>query len=311
MKHTTPDLMKFKKLMRRLNVSRITLMGMLESLWIATQKSAPRGDIGKFDDEEIAVEMEWPGDPAELVDALVECGWLDRSSVHRLIVHHWHDHAPKYIKGLVSRQGGFVSEIDVGNPTLPTYVANERNKTNQKTPNVANVRDQQPNLTKPNPTKPNDSSDAQPAASALPAPAVDQNQQQEVFCFLLSDGRTWTPPAAKIAEYRQSFPGLRLDAELRAAVQWCRDNPAKRKSAADIERFVGGWLIDATQKGRVDPASKPREKRAPPPEKVRAARREAYRVELYKQHRPRVGAGEITLEQLDVLVAEALQKFEG
>ena len=54
MKHVTPDLMKFKRLQRSLGESLRSTVGILELLWIATQKNAPAGDIGKFSDEEIS-----------------------------------------------------------------------------------------------------------------------------------------------------------------------------------------------------------------------------------------------------------------
>ncbi|MEO2014043.1 MAG: hypothetical protein ABGZ53_06695, partial [Fuerstiella sp.] len=63
MKHSTPDSMKFKTLQRQLGVSRVVTAGTLELLWIATLNNAKRGDIGRFPNEEIAIECDWAGDP--------------------------------------------------------------------------------------------------------------------------------------------------------------------------------------------------------------------------------------------------------
>lgn len=49
-------------------------------------------------------------------------------------------------------------------------------------------------------------------------------------------------PASKLAEYRESFPGMDVDREMRRAVQWCRDNEAKRKTAGGMPAFLSRWL---------------------------------------------------------------------
>lgn len=105
MKTGTPDTMKFKKLKRRLNVSLSKTVGTLDLLWMATAKSAPQGDIGRFSNEEIAIECDWDGDPDELVAALTECGWLDPHNECRLVVHDWADHAPNHVANNLKRWG--------------------------------------------------------------------------------------------------------------------------------------------------------------------------------------------------------------
>lgn len=81
---------------------------------------------------------------------------------------------------------------------------------------------------------------------ALPPSAVPNGGDASSFVFPIISGehkpKTWTLPAAKLAEYRQTFTGLNVDAELAKAVQWCRDNPKKRKTAAGMMRFCFGWL---------------------------------------------------------------------
>lgn len=173
MKHQTPDLLKFKKLQRRLGVSRLVAIGLLESLWIFTQTNAPRGDIGRFSDEEIAAAIEWSGDHGALVEALAETGWLDKCQDHRLVIHDWHLNAPRYVHGIVSKQGGFVvASRPLQSPTTVAHCTDQQ-------PN-------QPNLTKPKgagetpaPPEPCDSSPespkrhkVRPQAPAEPTPAI-------------------------------------------------------------------------------------------------------------------------------------------
>lgn len=105
MKASTPELMKFKRLQRRLGISTAQLVGHLELMWIATAKNSPEGDIGRFSNEDIAIACHWEGDPDNFVDSLVECGWLDKDTKWRLLVHNWSEHAPSYIHGILKRHG--------------------------------------------------------------------------------------------------------------------------------------------------------------------------------------------------------------
>lgn len=105
MKSSTPESMKFKRLQRRLNTGRKETVGLLELLWLATAKNAPQGDIGRFCNEEIAIECDWNGDHDELVAALLDCGWLDHHDECRLVVHDWADHAPNHVASGLKRWG--------------------------------------------------------------------------------------------------------------------------------------------------------------------------------------------------------------
>lgn len=153
MKHSTPDGIKFKKLQRRLKLPRYATVGILESLWIATIKNAPAGDIGRFDNETIAIECDWDRDADELVDALVDCGWLDKCDKNRLVVHDWHDHAPYFVRGVVSKKGGFCSKVSEELKTDTTV--GDISPPQTDTP-VDDITGQQPNLTQPNLTQPKD-----------------------------------------------------------------------------------------------------------------------------------------------------------
>lgn len=65
----------------------------------------------------------------------------------------------------------------------------------------------------------------------------------------------WGLTAAKLAEYRDSFPGLDVPAELRKARQWCIDNPKKRKTLRGMAAFLTRWLSKAQDRG--PPAAPP------------------------------------------------------
>jgi hypothetical protein len=101
---------KLKKLQRRTGESLRACVGLMELLWHLTAREAPRGDIGRLSDEDIAIALEWEKDPEDLVEILVDCGWVDRSEKYRLLIHDWHEHADDATKVALKRKSvGFVT----------------------------------------------------------------------------------------------------------------------------------------------------------------------------------------------------------
>ena len=143
MKSGTPDLLKFRRLQRRLGVSKVVLVGTLELLWMEVAKNTPQGDIGRFTNEDIATLCEWDGDADELVSALTEEGWFDDCPEHRLIVHDWEEHAPNYVKGNLARHGKTFAK-QCAHRTLPGEVAKEA------TQGIVPPSQAKPSLAKPN-----------------------------------------------------------------------------------------------------------------------------------------------------------------
>jgi hypothetical protein len=63
---------------------------------------------------------------------------------------------------------------------------------------------------------------------------------------------------AQVAEWQATFPALDVRALVLQAAQWCRDNPARRKTANGVRRFVGSWLARQQNSGRLNGTPKPR-----------------------------------------------------
>ena len=105
MKTGTETLIKFKRLQRRLQMPLWQCKGLLQSIWDFTAREARKGDIGRFSDEDIAFAIEWEGCPHELVEALVETGWLDENEDHRVVVHHWPQHCEHSVHVALARKG--------------------------------------------------------------------------------------------------------------------------------------------------------------------------------------------------------------
>lgn len=59
---------------------------------------------------------------------------------------------------------------------------------------------------------------------------------------------TWTLRQAFVDELAEAFPKLDVMAECRAALGWLRANPAKRKTADGMRRFLTAWLGRARER---------------------------------------------------------------
>ena len=104
MKRGTIDHPKTLQLAAVLKIRLLEAVGLLESLWHWTAKYSPRGNIGQYPDEFIAHGIHWQG-RGDVIDALIQCRWLDRSAEHRLVVHDWHEHADESTKKSMLRRG--------------------------------------------------------------------------------------------------------------------------------------------------------------------------------------------------------------
>lgn len=107
MKRNSIEHPKVKKIARILEISISHAVGILEVLWHFTAKYAIAGDVGRFDDEEIADAVYWEGDAKKLVEALVDATWLDKSETHRLVIHDWFDHADDTVHLMLARRNEF------------------------------------------------------------------------------------------------------------------------------------------------------------------------------------------------------------
>lgn len=126
----TVEKVKFKVLVRRLakfGETERSVIGLLELLWRHTAIDAPCGDIGRFSDEEIAAVLQFDGNPSELVEALVSSGWVDVCEQHRLVVHDWFEHAPRWVIAKLSKLNKkFIEPVNRTCPVANTERSTER-----------------------------------------------------------------------------------------------------------------------------------------------------------------------------------------
>lgn len=110
MKRGTENLLKFQHLQRDLGLAEYEAVGLLQTLWNKTDINCPRGDIGKFSNEDIAVIVDWRRDPDELINALVRRCWIDEHPEHRLIIHDWPAHCENTTHRKVARAKEFFAD---------------------------------------------------------------------------------------------------------------------------------------------------------------------------------------------------------
>ncbi len=231
--------MKFKKLQRRLGVSRVMTAGTLELLWIATLNNAKRGDIGRFSNEEIAIECDWTGDPDELIDGLVGAGWVDESTEHRLVIHDWPEHAPRYIHAWIKSQGTTFAEELTSTTVLTVEPTVEGG-----TPNVTKR-----NVTKPNETKPKGGE----AGASVPPPPLDVivadfNETFGLNCRLTDARRTQLRARWKDEHWRDNWMVALARAGPSAFLRGAND----RGWVIDLEFFLRPDTVTKILEGKYD-----------------------------------------------------------
>ena len=104
-KRGMPEHSKIRRLMRTLDIPKYSAVGLLECLWHLTAKEAPSGDIGKLDNEDIALQVDWRGDPDTLINALIQSRWLDQHPIARLLIHDWAEHREDTVDNWLARNG--------------------------------------------------------------------------------------------------------------------------------------------------------------------------------------------------------------
>lgn len=280
--HGSPKLARLKAL---LGVPRFQAVGLLECLWHFTATQAPRGDVGKWSDGEIAAALEWTGDPTALIEALVGSRLLDRcAKPHRLLVHDWAQHADQTVKRSPQvRDLGFAQAIFTSEALASdASVTSDSLVKNMGSASVA--------------TQPDPDPGPDPCPEPCPAPALsdslvksvarqrrrrvpDAFTREEVnalpesfFEQLVADrhdlatsptkARAWlrdTVPAIRLASEKRTLEGKKPYVSLRlvAAEWWLRRS--WQEIAAAVERdSLAGARADA-QRARASPDEPPAE----------------------------------------------------
>jgi hypothetical protein len=119
---------KFRRLHSMLGLrSTAYTAGHLELIWCHAHTTQP--EIKRVEVEHIA---DWCGDEEVLLNALIECGWLDIVNESTVQVHDYADHAPSYVKKR-DYQKDYMREYRKRNELLGSVRPNTSNVSTNKT----------------------------------------------------------------------------------------------------------------------------------------------------------------------------------
>jgi len=79
---------------------------------------------------------------------------------------------------------------------------------------------------------------------------AEADLSEPVFIQLpLTGSRSHSVAVSRLPYYRQLYPAVDVEAELRKMVGWLNANPSRRKTARGIEAFINSWLSRAQDSG--------------------------------------------------------------
>lgn len=81
--------------------------------------------------------------------------------------------------------------------------------------------------------------------------------------ILLNDKSYYEVSTEKIVQWKDTYPAVNVEQELKKMVSWCDANPARRKTRNGAERFINSWLSREQDRGGVyrgyQPPTQPKE----------------------------------------------------
>ena len=67
--------------------------------------------------------------------------------------------------------------------------------------------------------------------------------------IILNDKSFYDVPVGKLAIWREAYPAVDVESELKKMTAWCDSNPTKRKTRRGVEAFINNWLSRAQDRG--------------------------------------------------------------
>lgn len=158
---------KLLRLSAQLRINRAQAVGHLQYLWWWALDYSSGGDLSAFAATEISAASHWPTDPEPYLQALKECGWIDKDG-H---LHDWEDYAGR----LIERKDKQRSDARERQRRFREDVTRYKRVSNadEKNSNATTV----PDLTVPDLTKPNTFADAPPPTP--PKPKKEPKEQKK------------------------------------------------------------------------------------------------------------------------------------
>jgi hypothetical protein len=269
---------KTRKLAATMKIPLLHALGIIEALFIRTYDSAPRGDIGRLTNSDIALDIHHEGDPDELIAALIAAGFLDEDPVHRLVIHDWHVHCNNSTNYRVARSG--LNYANGQEPRMAQFSEKDRQKiveirdasrperdaedairsdcsaeTRRNAQKSAVPRATSPHLTSPHQTPPRGGADSQleeqPKSEQLPESGSDDSTKPSVSSITLTtridadekrrtDERGESQPSstAKASAKSPEQVGINTEARAREAAQKSAELRVPAQSSAEKRRAL-------------------------------------------------------------------------
>ena len=79
-------------------------------------------------------------------------------------------------------------------------------------------------------------------------------EEKTVEALPLLNGKEYPVFASDVEKWKQSYPNVDIEAELRRMKDWLNANPKKKKAPMDIQRFITGWLSNELKEQKNRPA---------------------------------------------------------
>ncbi len=267
---------KFRRLVLMLGESRAIVRGSLELLW-DTAYECGNPSIGESVDVELA--CDWRGEPGKLCRALLECGGNRHAGFiepidgepERYQIHDLFDHCPEYVSGRHERENERqqaktcerCGETYHSTKRWSKYCCNACRQGAHRQDETGKHGVLRERVTHGNASLRN-ATNCYSTPAPAPAPTLssysepaspDSKPDQSVVLIFPTVGtgqKEWALTSSHMAGFKEAFPGVDVLAECRKARLWCESNPAKRKTARGMPRFLQGWLERAQNAGKGD-----------------------------------------------------------
>lgn len=69
-----------------------------------------------------------------------------------------------------------------------------------------------------------------------------QSDSANLPALPLIDGSEYLLTVSEVERYKELYPGIDVEAQIRSMVGWLEANPKNRKTRTGIKRFINGWL---------------------------------------------------------------------
>lgn len=87
---------------------------------------------------------------------------------------------------------------------------------------------------------------------APPSAKAADNANKNIFISLpLNDKTFYKVPMSDVEHFKELYPVVNVEQELRSMLGWLENNPAKRKTRSGIKRFINKWLCETQNRGGV------------------------------------------------------------